>query len=105
MGYRGATATPLGYIAGFVGLFVPYGLKSLILFIANPLALVSLIVFIILMIFISRRLNRGNFNLSKRILLNLLILLVLTTVVDLIRGTAFMSWIIFFQGAHPFYCC
>ncbi len=102
--FPGNTPSPLGYIAGFLGLFVPYGLMSLILFF-SPLAWFSLVVFIILMIFADRKLNRGNFSLGKRILLNLLILLVLTTLVDLIRGTAFVSWIIFFQGAHPYHCC
>lgn len=103
LGYPGITPTFLGYIAGFLGLFVPYGLISLLLFFISLLAWVSLIIFIILMIFTDQRLNKQNFNLGKRILLNLLTLLALTTLVDFIRGTAFESWIIFFQGKHSHY--
>ena len=104
-GFPGYLPTPLGNIAGFLGLFVPYGYLSLFLFFIDlsGASFVSLVVFVILMFFTDRRLNKENFNFGKRILLNLLILLILTTLVDLIRGTAFMSWIIFFQGAHPQY--
>ena len=102
----GSTPTLLGHIVGFLGLFVPYGLVSLALFMfIGPLSLFSLIVFVVIMVFADRRLNKENFSFGKRILLNLLILLALTTLVDLIRYTPFVSWIIFFQGAHPRYCC
>lgn len=98
LGYpKEQVATPIAYIAGFVGLFVPYGLMSLPLFF-NPLGWVSLMVFLISMFLVDRGFNKQNFGLSKRIILNLLVLLVLTAVVDLIRLTPFQSWMIFFKG-------
>ena len=102
-GYPREISTPLGYIAGFFGLFVPYGLASLILFI-SPLTWVSLVFFVLSMIFTDRKLNKANLGFGKRILLNLLILLALTTLIDEIRGTPLASWIIFFSGAR-FPCC
>ncbi|MDO8593814.1 MAG: hypothetical protein Q7R59_02875 [bacterium] len=103
-GYKEETAITLGhivgYISGLVGLFVPYGYLSLVLFIF-PLTWVSLVVFLVLMVLIDLKLNKQNFSLSKRILINLLALLILTTMVDLIRGTAFESWWIFFNGGFP----
>jgi len=95
------TPTPLGYIPGFIGLFVPYGFLSFPLFFLSPFPWLSLVIFIVLMGKVERKLNKQNFSLSKRIFLNLLILLLLTVMVDFVRGTAFQSWVIFFNGKFP----
>jgi hypothetical protein len=86
-----------GYLLGFIGLFVPYGLYSLLAFI-NPLAWVSVVFFVFAMIYASRKLNEANDSLGMRILKNLLVLLVITFLVDIIRFTPFASWQIFFDG-------
>ena len=103
-GYPKGVATPLGHVTGFIGLFVPYGLLSAIL-LFSPASLVSVIVFLILMTWADRKFNRQSSGLGKRILLNLITLLVLTTLVDTVRLTFFQSWIIFFKGEFPHYCC
>ena len=103
-GYPEGVATPLGHVAGFIGLFVPYGLLSAFL-LFSPASLISVIVFLILMTWADRKFNRQNSGLGKRILLNLITLLVLTTLVDTVRLTFFQSWIIFFKGGFPHYCC
>jgi hypothetical protein len=96
--YPGNTPSLLGHIAGFVGLFVPYGMLSSILFL-SPFSWISAVVFLFLMFRAEKELNAKNYNLSKRILINLLILLLLTIAVDAMRGTFFQSWVIFFKGA------
>jgi hypothetical protein len=102
LGYPGEAPTFFGHIAGFVGLFVPYGATSSVLFMA-PFAWISLFAFAYLMYIAERDLSKKNYSLLKRILLNLLILLILTTVVDALRGTFFKSWDIFFRGAWGFH--
>ncbi len=96
-GYLVSLPSTMGYVTGFIGLFVPYGFLSLITFL-SPFGWISLIIFLALMIYIERKLNKQNFSLTKRIFLNLLALLVLTTIVDFIRLTPFASWFIFFHG-------
>ncbi len=98
--FPGSNATFFGYVAGFIGLFVPYGLTSLILFISIR-SWISLIVFVVLMKSFDKKLEKGNYSIGKRITLNLLALLVLTTIVDLVRGTGMASWLIFYYGATP----
>ena len=94
-----APTTPLNYIVGFIGLFVPYGLLSLMLFLTIPLfAGASLVVFLVLMTIINRKLNKWDLSVGKKILVIFLSLLVLTTIVDLIRFTPFYSWILFLNG-------
>ena len=100
-GYPSSTTSLLGYVAGFVGLFFPYGWASSILLILSPFSWISVVVFLILMFMAEKELNRKNYGLRKRILINFLILLFLTTAVDLIRGTFFQSWFIFLSGAFP----
>ncbi len=95
-------ATPLGYVAGFVGLFVPYGLASLILF-ANPFTWISLLVFLILMFCADRELKRKSYSLVTAILINLLLLLIITIIIDWFRQTPLASWTVFLHGAHPRY--
>ncbi len=96
--------TPLGHLGGFIGLFVPYGWVSLIVSIM-PMGLVSIVVFFILMFIIDIAFSQWNLTLGRRILYNLIALLLLTILVDAIRGTFFQSWVIFFKGAFPHYCC
>lgn len=95
----------LGYVAGFVGLFVPFGFMSLILFFVNALTWVGLAAFIGLMLSAEKILMGRNLGLGEKIFFNLLALLIITIIVDLIRGTAFQSFIIFSKGAFPHYCC
>jgi hypothetical protein len=97
-------SSPLGYIAGFVGLFVPYGISSLILLFSLS-GLASLGFFILFMYLIERGLRQIDINFYLRILINFLVLLLLTIMVDFIRGTPLESWTIFFNGAFPHYCC
>jgi len=93
----GPTGDVAGMIGGFVGLFVPFGILSLITFF-NPLGWLSMAIFIVLMVFIDRNLNKLDLSLGFRILINLLFLLVLTTIVDFVRCSPFASWEIFFSG-------
>lgn len=89
------TTNPLeGYITGFIGLFAPFGFLSVFLLFSNPL---PLLFFIIAMIFIDSKLNKLNYSLRKRILINLFVLLILTTLIDFIRFTPFASWQLFFR--------
>lgn len=89
----------LGYVFGFVGLFVPYGLFSLTAFVLfAPMAFASLAFFFIAMVYASRYLNKSNDSLGIRILKNLLVLLVITFLVDIIRFTPFASWAIFLDA-------
>jgi len=96
--YPNAHASILGYVAGFVGLFVPYGALSFLL-LFTPQGMFSVVVFIIAMFVLQGYLNKQNYSLEKSILMNLLTLFILTTIVDIIRGTAFQSWIIFLNGS------
>lgn len=94
--------TTLGHVAGFFGLFAPYGLTSLLSFMSPP-AWISLVVFILLMKYCNKKFSSLNISLGKRILLNLFTLLVITSIIDLIRWTPFESWSIFFNGYMPDY--
>src|SRR3989344_8820665 len=97
LGFPGETPTLLGYFAGFLGLFVPFGMLSLVLFLF-PSGWISLILFIVLIIFADKKLKQFNLNFLQKVLLNIFVLLVITTIVDFVRGTPFMSWAILFQG-------
>lgn len=83
-----------GYFFGFVGLFVPYGFLSVLL-LASPFGIISLVFFIMAMIFSQKRLDEKNYNFIKRMLLNLFALFIITFLVDVIRGTPLVSFIIF----------
>lgn len=89
--------TPLGYMFGFIGIFVPYGVASFVLF-YFPMTWISFVVFILVMLFAETKLGMMNLSSRRRVALNLLILLVLTITVDLIRDTPFESWDIFLKG-------
>jgi hypothetical protein len=99
----GATVpTFIGYTKGAVGLFVPYGILSIILFvlpgITMLLSIISVIFFIFTMYWINKKLNKKNYSLLEAILINLLVLLIITTLVDFIRLTPLASWRIFLHG-------
>lgn len=90
-------ATLLDYIAGFIGLFVPYGVNSLILFFFSPLSWISLLFFIVAMSRVEKYLNTRQASFSRKIIYNFLALMLLTVIVDIIRHTPFESWRIFFN--------
>ncbi|PIP86908.1 hypothetical protein COW81_03100 [Candidatus Campbellbacteria bacterium CG22_combo_CG10-13_8_21_14_all_36_13] len=102
LNFSGSLGLPLplgGYVMGFFGLFVPFGLWSSFLLVALHVpSIVALFVFIGLMIFANKKLKTKEIVLWKRILINLLILLLITTLVDFMRGTFFESWKIMFSG-------
>jgi len=104
--FLGNLANNIGFFSfwdhtvGFIGLFVPYGMISAILFLSSLLSWLSLILFLIAMILVEKFLNKKNYNLKKRILINLLVLLILTFIVDAIRGTYLESWKIFLEGTR-----
>lgn len=89
--------TPLSHIAGFVGLFVPFGFMSLFLLI-TPLGLVSVILFFVSGYFFSKWLDQQNYSLGKKVIIIFIALLALTTLVDIVRQTPFASWQIFIDG-------
>ncbi len=89
----------LGYVGGFVGLFVPYGYFSSFLFLASPLSGISVVFFIFAMISLEKMIKIHNLSLVKKILFNLVALMIITAIVDLIRDTPFYSWHIFIQGS------
>lgn len=89
--------TLLSHIAGFVGLFVPFGFTSLFL-LMTPLGWVSVILFFVSGHFFSKWLNQQNYSLNKKIIMIFLALLVLTTLVDIVRQTPFASWQILMDG-------
>ncbi len=86
--------TPLGYLFGFIGLFVPYGVIS----VALMMSWVSFLAFFPIMYFMEKSLRAQKYTTTQRILINLLALLLITIVVDFIRMTPFFSWAIFFSG-------
>jgi len=98
----GETPTLLGHVAGFVGLFVPFGFLSAFLLI-SPFYWFSLAVFLISMIYADRWLKSRSMNTVQRILINLLVLMAITFIVDIVRFTPFESWRIFLQGSFPDY--
>lgn len=89
-------------VAGFFGLFVPYGFLSLFVAFAEPigtlLTIVSVIFFIFAMRWSNKIINKESNSTVKAILMSLFALLIITMVVDLIRGTPFYSWQILFTG-------
>ncbi len=88
----------INFFVLFIGLFVPFGPRNLILFILSPLAWISVILFILVMIRVNKRLNRSNLSLVKKIFLILLTLLILTMITDMFTGLPFESWNSMFNG-------
>lgn len=88
---------PLGYIAGAVGLFVPFGFMSLFL-LMSPVTWLSIPVFLISMWYGEKQLKEKNYSYGKKVLMNLLLLLIITILVDFARMTPFASWLIFLGG-------
>jgi len=88
----------LAHAAVFFGLFVPYGFLSWLLMFYN---LLSIPIFFLTMFYAEWTLNKENVSLGKRILFNLIALLLITIVIDLVRFTPFASWNIFFSGHLP----
>lgn len=91
--------------ASIVGIFVPYGAASLMVFIISFLSWISAVVFLLLMFVANKKLSQLNIGILRKVLLILAILMVLTMIVDLIRETPFVSWSILFHASAPHYCC
>lgn len=89
--------TLLSYVAGFVGLFVPFGLMSLIL-LTTPFGWAGVILFFVCGHFFSKWLNQQNLPFTKKVFLIFLALLLLTTLVDFVRQTPLASWRILIDG-------
>ena len=85
----------IGHLEGFVGLFVPYGPLSILAFTFSPLYWVSLVFFLCAMFYSEKMLKKTVLTPWKKILMNIYALLVITTIVDIVNGTHFLSWHIF----------
>lgn len=99
MGYpnNASVGEPMGYIAGAIGLFVPFGILS-ILYLLEPETWLSVPVFAFLMLYAEKKLKEKNYGFIKNLLINLLVLLIITIIVDFARMTPFESWRIFIDG-------
>jgi hypothetical protein len=91
----------LGYVAGAVGLFVPFGFLSLLL-LMSPTTWLSIPVFLISMWYGEKKLKEKNYSYGKKVLMNLLVLLMITILVDFARMTPWASWSIFLGGGLNF---
>lgn len=88
----------IGYVIGFIGLFVPYGPLSIFYFLVSPLSWVSFAFFLYAMFYAEKKLGKAGLTPWKRILMNIFALLLITTMVDIIRPTPFESWQIFLNA-------
>ena len=84
----------IGYVIGFIGLFVPYGMAS----ITYPLSWISIPFVIFAIISVERELRKSTLSPLTKILVNLIVLLVLTAVADGFRAMPFESWSIFLNA-------
>ena len=75
-------------------------MASLVMFL-GPVAWVSVVFFVITMKESDKWSKKKDLSFWENFFLNLLILLFLTTAIDLIRMTFFQSWVIFFGGGYP----
>jgi ABC-type bacteriocin/lantibiotic exporter with double-glycine peptidase domain len=89
-------------VVGMDNNIVPFGLFSLLSFL-TPLGVISFVVFLGIMIITDKVLASRNYSLGKRILLNLIALLVITQVIDFVRATPLESWNIFLNGGSSQY--
>lgn len=95
-----SASSNLRFIAGFFGLFVPIGPYSLMVTMV-PAFLISNIVAILLLVVAVKCGNKwANPELlgTKRVLLALFMLIIITIFVDTLRGNPFLSWILMFRG-------
>lgn len=77
------TGTMLGYLTGFVGMFVPFGMLSILFLPSNPLTLFIFLILIFLSIFNGVIICRFGLSAKQEILLNLAVLFVLTLLADI----------------------
>ena len=92
-------STALALFSTILGLFVPYGLYSILYFMDSFFpSLISILVFFLLMYLAHKRISILTISTLLKVAVILLGLLIITTTVDLIRGTPFESWIILLQG-------
>jgi hypothetical protein len=96
-GSTGGTLT--GYIAGFIGLFVPVGPYS-IMMVSTPMGFTANILSVAIIIFVSLWGNKYDILMKsyRKIVMILLILFVVTVIADAVRGTPFASFTIFLNG-------
>lgn len=95
-------SSTLGYVTGFVGLFVPLGPISSFLILSLPLV----IPIIMIGLFFGEKWARPwRLSFWKSISYNLIVLLLITIAADFARLTPFASFWIFFRGALPHICC
>ena len=91
-----------GHIAGFIGLFVPFGILGFIwALVTLPFSLISIFIFFGGAYFFQRWLSKRNFNVLVSILLIFITLFVLTMLTDLARGTGLIGWETFINGTLP----
>ncbi len=92
----------LSIIARIVGLFVPFGLLSSIMYLAAPAILIpiGLFVFIYSMNFANKKIKSKNVSLAKQIGLIFLALFIITFLIDIVRLTPFGSFAILLKGVQ-----
>lgn len=92
--------------ASVLGVFVPYGLDSGMLFVFSPIfSFLSLIFFVVSMGMSGRVVEKYGTTRIKKIIVALFALALVTIVVDFVRGTPFVSWDILLHAGTPHYCC
>ena len=92
----------LGRLTGFIGLFVPFGpLSVLVFFIGLPLSLISVLVFFGGAYLFQKWLSKKTFSTFTTFLIILIALFVFTFLTDIARGTYFAGFKIFLDGRIP----
>lgn len=93
----GSSAGPLSFVARTTGLFVPFGMLSLLTFV-TVFGWLGLLVFIFSTIYANKRLKALNISLPKKIALIFAALFIITFITDLARLTPFASIMIFINN-------
>lgn len=84
-----------------IGLFVPFGLRSLFMFV-TPFGWLGLAVFIATMVYGNKYISASNVSLCKKIAFIWVALFLITFAVDFARGTPLGSFDILFNGFHGY---
>lgn len=90
-------------IAGFFGLFAPFGIVSATYSI-SPLFWPSVLIFLFGIYYFNEWLYKKDYKVSKKIVIIICGLLLLTMLTDAARLMPFASWSVFITGKIP-YCC
>lgn len=67
LSYKDPYEIIFSYVAAFVGIFVPYGIPSLILFLVGPMSWVSLVVFLTAMFIANKKIKKLEFSTTKKV--------------------------------------